>query len=167
MTTILISCAATKIDLGPDVPDDTTLPAKDLYNSPLFHKSRQFAENTCCKIQAAGQKAQWFIISAKHGLLHPDTLIQPYNEYLVSKRKPQRQAWAQLVLHYLTLDHNVKRYDNVIILAGQSYREFLQPLLAALNITVAVPLQGKSIGQQLRWLNQHLQEAPCKTSPTT
>ena len=40
--------------------------AADLYQSPLFRRGRAYAE-------AAGY--EWAILSAKHGLLLPDTMI--------------------------------------------------------------------------------------------
>src|SRR6266508_6085183 len=44
--------------------------ARDLYVSSLFRKARAFVE---------AQHAPWFILSAEHGLVHPDTVIAPYD----------------------------------------------------------------------------------------
>ena len=38
-------------------------PAKDLYRSPWFRKARRYVEQS---------GAPWFILSDKHGLVHPD-----------------------------------------------------------------------------------------------
>jgi hypothetical protein len=45
-------------------------PAKDLYRSPLWVRRRAFA-------QASGHP--WLILSAKHGLVDPDTRLEPYD----------------------------------------------------------------------------------------
>lgn len=47
--------------------------AKDLYQSEWFKKARKFVE---CS------DASWYILSAKHGLLHPDELVTPYEQTL-------------------------------------------------------------------------------------
>jgi hypothetical protein len=45
--------------------------------------------------------------------------------------------------------------DEVIILAGRAYREFLVMwLVTFLGYTVSVPMEGLGIGRQLQWLNQ-------------
>ncbi|WP_395858435.1 DUF6884 domain-containing protein [Arthrobacter sp. KBS0702] len=36
----------------------------------MFKKASAYAELTCDR---------WYILSAKHGLLHPDEIIQPYD----------------------------------------------------------------------------------------
>jgi len=48
-------------------------PAKDLYTSSYFALKRQFAEEYC---------DQWYVFSAKHGLVAPDTVLDPYDASL-------------------------------------------------------------------------------------
>ncbi len=43
-------------------------PAKDLYVSALFDKERAYAERT---------GIPWFILSAQHGLVAPDEVLEP------------------------------------------------------------------------------------------
>ena len=66
--------------------------AKDLYDSPLFHGQRRAVESTC---------DQWFILSARHGLLYPDAVVEPYEETLVRASRRDKRAWAQRVLGQL------------------------------------------------------------------
>ncbi|MGZ5227486.1 MAG: DUF6884 domain-containing protein [Burkholderiales bacterium] len=54
----LVSCVSRKAGMP--------LPARALYTSDLFRKVRAFVE------RAGGP---WFILSAEHGLVHPDTVI--------------------------------------------------------------------------------------------
>src|SRR6202012_4430895 len=60
-------------------------PAKWLYVSPLFTKSRQFVESNC---------HEWAILSALHGLVQPDDCLHPYNYKLSDQPRDQRRAWS-------------------------------------------------------------------------
>src|SRR3546814_7260194 len=61
----LVACVAAKLD--------RPAPARDLYASPWFQKARAYVER---------QGGAWFILSAKHGLIAPETVIAPYDETL-------------------------------------------------------------------------------------
>jgi hypothetical protein len=52
-------------------------PAGDLYVSSLFMGRRRFVEASCDR---------WFILSALHGGVDPDEVIEPYDESLVASR---------------------------------------------------------------------------------
>src|SRR5689334_8670786 len=80
MPVYLVACAKTKAA--------SPSPAKDLYRSPWFRKARRYVEAT---------GALWFILSAEHGLLDPQTVISPYDKTLVTLRRPERTKWAQRV----------------------------------------------------------------------
>ena len=45
---------------------------------------------------------------------------------------------------------------SVVFLAGQRYREFLEPSLRSRGLVVSVPMEGLRIGEQLRWLTKML-----------
>ena len=57
----LLSCVSSKAN--------QPLPACDLYTSALFIKARAYAQSLGCP---------WFILSAEHGLVHPDKVIALY-----------------------------------------------------------------------------------------
>jgi len=96
----------------------------------------------------------WFIISAKHGLVSPDETLKPYDESLVGKPASERKKWANRVFQQL---RNVSSIgDEITIIAGQDYREFLMPLLRSAGYQVVAPTEGLSIGRTLRWLNAQL-----------
>ena len=48
----------------------TARPARDLYVSALFEGRRVFVERSC---------SEWWILSALHGLIHPDQVLEPYD----------------------------------------------------------------------------------------
>ena len=66
---LLIGCGKSKLTHAAQ--------ARDLYTGPLFRARRAFAEASGCP---------WFIVSAKYHLLHPETLIEPYDCRLNSQR---------------------------------------------------------------------------------
>lgn len=119
--------------------------ARDLYVSPLFVKSRQYVGERCDR---------WYILSAKYGLVQPDEVIAPYDETLKAKSRTEREKWAAEV--WSELASHVRRGDQVVVLAGLRYREFLMPMIERHGCQVSVPLEGKSIGRQLQWLSRHL-----------
>jgi len=138
-TICLVSCVKTKVA--------GTVAAKDLYNSALFTKNAQYASAIADK---------WFVLSAKHGLLDPEDVIASYDETLSKASVDVRREWAHKV--YQQLRSLVMPGDSVIFLAGEKYREYLVPLLEKIPVVVQVPMEGLSIGNQLKWLNQRLEE---------
>jgi hypothetical protein len=81
-TLCIVSCTAHKRD----VP----LPAENLYSSDLFFKSRRFAQ---------ANFDSWLILSAKHGLVPPGQVVEPYDRNLSSLSKAERAALSELVIH--------------------------------------------------------------------
>jgi hypothetical protein len=88
-----------------------------------------------------------FILSAKYGLVDPETVIHPYEETLNTKSDREIRSWANVVLASLKKATDVTK-DSFIILAGERYRRHLIGHLP--NHTV--PMQGLGIGRQLKWL---------------
>ena len=120
-------------------------PARDLYTSSWFCKARSYAEST-------GQP--WFVLSAKHGLVHPGEVISPYDLTLNTMPVADRRQWASRVL--TQLGPYLGGVESVVLLAGQRYREFLEPSLRSRGLLVSVPMEGLRIGEQLRWLTKAL-----------
>lgn len=109
-TIYLVSCVSSK---GP-VPTR----ARDLYQSDWFAKARAYVQ---------ARNAEWFILSAKYGLVSPDQVIQPYNLTLNDMTTQERRAWAHKVARQLRPRCQVG--GRITILAGQHYREYLIPIL--------------------------------------
>ena len=131
----LVSCVSKK-QSRPSV-------AEHLYTSPWFLKAREYALSIA---------SEWYILSAKYGLVHPTDQLSPYNSTLLRMKKSERQLWADAVL--LKLGPLVSPGQTVVILAGAQYREFLIGPLEAQGAKIETPLANQGIGQQLAWLNR-------------
>ena len=138
----LVSCVKAK--------RTTAAPAGVLYTSPLFRAFRAYAE---------ARTDSWYVLSAEHGLLRPDDVIHPYNKTLNEMPKAMRRAWGERVWQQL-LEVLPARAE-IVVLAGNRYREHVVPALRAAGHVVSVPLEGKRLGEQLRWLKQTF--APAET----
>ena len=123
------------------------MPAQDLYTSAWFDKASAYARQVA---------DEWYILSAKHGLVSPDMAIAPYDQTLNGMPAAERRAWASRVLD--DLSNVLEPGDHVVILAGKAYRSNLVGPIREMGCTVEVPMQGLGIGQQLRWLNQRLEK---------
>jgi len=134
---VLVSCVKTKLD--------HPAPAKDLYCSAWFGKVRALIEES---------SADWLVLSALHGLVGPDEIIEPYEVTLNQMRVRARRDWANQVLADLL--PKASAYPAVVFFAGQRYREFLEEPLKAAGARVSVPMKGLQLGHQLSWLDAHL-----------
>ena len=85
--------------------------ARDLYTSTWFDKASAYARQVA---------DEWYILSAKYGLVSPGTVIAPYEQTLTKMPAAERQAWAGRVLK--NLGAVLTPGDHVVILAGQAYR---------------------------------------------
>lgn len=136
----LVACSAKKLT----VP----APARELYRSPLFRKSRAWVEANCdC----------WYILSAKHGLLNPDKWIEPYDLRLGSVGGPDVDEWAAGVGKQLAIESLFTWAPQPIgldVLGGRLYQRVLDhvPFVCWWN----VPMEGMGIGQQLQWLTRQV-----------
>lgn len=135
-TIVLVSCVSKKLS--------RSAPAQDLYQTCWFKKARAFAEQN---------GDIWYILSAKHGLVDPNTVIPPYDATLPAGKSARRQDWAQQVIG--SLQALAPAPVHVIILAGMRYRDPLLSLLKDAGYHVDVPMMGLGIGQQLAWLKSN------------
>lgn len=85
----LVGCAATKAPAAQ--------PTRLLYRSELFRRASAYAARTY---------DHWFVLSARHYLLHPDELIEPYDKTLARMPKWEREHWASMVEAGLRCGHN-------------------------------------------------------------
>lgn len=126
----LVSCGSAK--------RSTPCAAKDLYTSGLFMLSRRVAE----KFGVA-----WGILSAKHGLVMPQTVLAPYEQALQTMTKDERAAWvattrAQIIAKWPGAEF--------LILAGPLYEAVVE------GLPHKAPLSGLPIGKRLARLKQLL-----------
>lgn len=117
--------------------------ASDLYISPLFKKSRKWAE--------AQPDSQWFILSAKHGLGGYQAVLEPYDDTLVGKSKKDKMLWSFEV--WKRLRPLIPRGGEVVWLAGKEYSRYLGVVLQKDGVQQSDLLQNLSIGRRLQLLN--------------
>jgi predicted glycosyl hydrolase (DUF1957 family) len=130
MRIALVACCGQKLDRA--------APAGELYTSPLFRKAASYARTF----------DRWYILSAKHGLLRPDVVVEPYDCTLLGMRKVDRLAWGRRVFDQMTTE-GIAGVE-FVALAGAKYTE---PLVRV-GLPVKTPLKGLGIGQQLAWLTK-------------
>lgn len=129
----LVSCVSKKLP--------HPAPAREFYCSTWFVLARRLIER---------EHAPWYILSAKHGLVHPDSALAPYDQTLRTMRVADRRDWAARVERQM--DETLPSAEEVIVFAGKRYREYLQDYLMRRFDSVKVPMRGLGIGQQLSWL---------------
>lgn len=128
---VLISCVRQKLPHRAKV--------KDIYVSTLFKLSLKYAQ----KLQPDGI----FVLSAKHGLLPLEKVIEPYEETLKSKPAGEIEIWVSRVLDQIKAICSIDQTE-FILLAGDRYRKYLLPHIKHCKI----PLEGLRIGEQLQKL---------------
>lgn len=136
-TIALVSCVSKKVS--------SPATAEKLYRSNWFLKASVYAHQ---------MTDEWFIPSAKYGILKPDQVIEPYNQTLKTMSIKTRREWAYRVINNLRCI--LSPGDKVIFLAGRVYRENLIGPIIEMGCRVEIPMEGLSIGKQLSWLNQHV-----------
>ena len=149
---VLIACSKTKSFKN----EGETIVAGAAYCSPLFQKSKQWAEL---------RGYPYAIISAKYGLIFPDEEIQDYDLTLNELNKKQLENWKKNV------SKQIEEYDKrawpqdgdilesweddptIIALAGKAYTDNLQDALPYI-IDIEEPLKGLQVGERLSKLNE-------------
>ena len=118
-------------------------PARQLYKSQLFKKAAGWSDR---------RGDEWFVISAKHGLIKSESKLAPYDARIQGLTQDQRAKWSADVaaqLSALAAFYEVEQME-VTLLAGAAYTgwiDIVQPWC-----TVHQPLAGLQIGQRLQWL---------------
>ncbi len=137
MKVALVSCSSMK--LGRHAR------ASDLYASPIFKKSRAWAERYC---------DDWRILSAKHGLVRPESILEPYDLSLKDMTLEQREDWRNDVGRGLADEY--PDGATFVWLAGGLYMGTLRFIPRPGDYDHEEPMRGMQIGERLRWLNAEL-----------
>lgn len=136
---------------------DQPAPAKDLYTSAYFARKWQYVEEECDDGR---------ILSAKHGLVEPDTVLEPYDASLVPRHDSYIgdeavSEWSrdvQASLGGLVSDFDRPANVETVVLAGEAYAEHVEMGLAAAPVVVSFPFRGKGgLPGQMRWLSEQLE----------
>jgi len=134
--------------------------ARDLYVGPVFKKSLEYASAIADEV---------LILSAKHGLVRLDQVIEPYDLKLTDMDKIARRAWGERVATSLR-DH-VERDGGeepcIVIVAGEDYADVLiEPIVRLGWSRPEEPLRGTGrFGHRMQWMNREL--ARMRGEPST
>ena len=135
---LLVACSARKN------PVSGSVPAWHLYDGVAFRV-----------LKRALRAAEWptdldvVILSAKYGLLAPETPIETYDEVMT----PARGQRMKHVVHGSLLRLVESRpYRQLLVFAGRDYLQALRLSPVWLPRTLAVEVAGGGIGEKLHWL---------------
>lgn len=87
-------------------------------------------------------KSEWYIISAKYGLLRPDEMLYPYDLNLGDLPADRREKWADSIVDKLAPTHT--EFTRYVILADDLYSESLAKSFLTHNYKYTVPFWGMS-----------------------
>lgn len=134
-TIALISCVSQKTPIKNKV--------KDLYISPLFKKTWEYNVKV-------DRPDGVFILSALHGLIKYDQVIDPYDKTLLDMSKEEALEWAEKVKVQLknTFETNGRSLDdyNFKIYAGSKYYENLLDFFPNKELVFGKLPIGKRLG---------------------
>jgi hypothetical protein len=129
--------------LGSKSQAPTAAPARDLYLSRWFRLSRVLAES----------QGRWRVLSTRHGLVSPETVLEPYQP------RKNRATWyeEEVVTALLGL---TEAGATVTLLSPSSAaaESISRPVRQAGRYLVA-PLAGLTLDQQVAWLEERLRVA--------
>jgi len=132
-------------------------PAADLYTGQLFRAARQYAE---------AHADAYLIASARHGLVEPTAILEPYDDTLPAGFD-ERRAWGFCCQADLAawlndrphlMHHNARGLRAIVpefrcaILAGRRYAEAILDWTALGPHNTTTPLAGLGIGHRLQYL---------------
>ena len=107
-TLVITSCCKKKLN--------HSAPAGQLYLGNLFKAAKKFSERKCYDLM---------IISAKHGLVSPSQILEPYDKVLKTKKDIEHIRPNVI--------ENLKKilpgYDKVIVIAGIKYRKTIESII--------------------------------------
>ena len=137
---VLIGCSDSKLD--------TPAPARDLYTGALFCASVRWAESW---------HFDWAVLSALHGFVEKDEVLEPYNATLTGKdwerHRLANMTWPRL--------HHRGLPSTLIVLAGAEYvAAIMHPSYesARRGLHIWTPLQElpkRGLGYYRSWLTRN------------
>lgn len=114
--------------------------ARDLYTGSLFRLARAFAERS----------GDWWILSAKHGRVHPDTVLEPYDMTLTGPgRRDYARVWATLVAGQIR--DRIPSTVPLVVTAPAAYTGWI----TRVENSVSLPLKGVPLGLQCRFFSRN------------
>ena len=130
---VLVSCTDTK--------RDGKHKARELYEvSAYFRKQRRYARTADA----------WYIQSAKHGLVNPDSRLSAYNQHAGDLADPE--MWGERIAASLAGRHDTPA--TVYLLGGINYTQPTIPALERRGFDAVAPLHGLGIGERMAKLDR-------------
>lgn len=129
----LVSCTSKKLKHA--------APARELYAaSPNFRKWVAWVERSCDR---------WFVLSAKHHLVHPDEVLAPYDKTLDDEPAAEKRRWSTHVVSELQAALGDLSRHSFEIHASRNYWAFgLRQQLEARAATVTIPAESLDMYQR-------------------
>jgi len=118
--------------------------------STLFRYSYQYAKRFADKV---------YILSAKHGLISEDMIIEPYDLTLKNMTTSEKITWSNNVILQLIAEFNLDT-DDFIVLAGVDYSQYLLRYLKNYKL----PLGTRPLGMRISYLKETLCESTCENN---
>ena len=112
-----------------------------MYISALFKKSKRYAKK---------YYDDYYILSAKYGLLNKNKCIDPYNMTLNTMSKDHKIKWSIYVAKQIKKEIPDAE---LFFLAGNNY---YNDLIKYISNKKTIVMQGLSIGKRLQYLNKNL-----------
>ena len=129
---IIISCGKRKLE--------GRAKAKDIYIGSLYHQKLEY-------VRTLYPTHEFYIISAKHGLIHQDVVISSYDRVLPSSSEEFKE-WTDLVINQLQAFDSK---EEVLFLGGTRY---YVPVDEYFTGKKYAPLVGKSLGGGKAYLHK-------------
>lgn len=137
----IIPCGRKKIwDKHPELG---AVPAKDAYIGTLHRRSRQYADMFT---------DQWVILSAKHGFLFADDVVDGPYDVTFNQKSDQIITFDQLIRQ--AEEKQLNQFDRLVVLTGKKYQPVINGTFTS-DIPRTFPLlQYGGIGYILQALKQ-------------
>jgi hypothetical protein len=107
------------------------------------------------KRYANSRASSWFIISAKHGLVLPEQVLDPYDLPLASLSSPERKKWAEGVWASLHRQINDKEAE-ITLLMDDTYADALVSAARPKAWCLVRPFRSRSKEACIGWLSDVL-----------
>lgn len=131
--------------------------ARELYTGSMFSARLRHAEQSGCP---------WWIVSAKHGLVLPDELLNPYDLTISDLSVLDKSAWplnvvASLIDHLPESIQDARQLRAVLVELhlGADYAEPLIAVIQATGMSHSWPMRGLSQGEQMKTYGQNSRAA--------
>lgn len=119
--------------------------AREIYMPSTFFR--------LCRAYAEQEGDEWYILSAKYGLVFPEQIISPYDQTLTRMFHRARYEWAMSIFTQIKKRLLQPSDEKIIILAGARYRENLAGMLEKRGHPISLPLSEiGGIGKQIKYL---------------